>query len=93
MTPTCDMLIDQQLTIDGDPFGRCCGGVAVYQDGTYYYCERCADQIVRGYADGIPETWPPRRITWPRGGSVRYWAAGVEYTQRLLRQAIKVVTP
>ena len=92
LAPTCDMLIDQQLVIDGDPCGRGCGGVAVYQDGTYYYCEVCAYQIIQGFADGWPETWPPRRITWPRGGSVRYWAAAVERVQRLLQQARKETT-
>lgn len=64
--PQCDMLIDQNLTIDGDPVGRRCQNEATLQGYGLFFCQRCADLLAAG----------SERVTIPKVGGVPLWVSG-----------------
>jgi hypothetical protein len=62
--PSCDMLIDQNRYIDGDPVGHCCHNAATHVVGTtHFICDECIGLIKSG----------SDRITIPEAGSVAGW--------------------
>lgn len=64
--PQCDMLLDQNLTIDGDPVGSRCQNEATLQGYGLFFCQRCADLLAAG----------SERVTIPKVGGVPLWASG-----------------
>lgn len=65
LKPQCDMLIDQKLTIDGDPVGRRCQNEATLQGYGLFFCQRCADLLAAG----------SESVTIPKVGGVPLWAS------------------
>jgi hypothetical protein len=66
LKPQCNMLLDQNLTVDGDPVGWRCQNEATLQGYGLFFCQRCADLLAAG----------SERVTIPKVGGVHLWASG-----------------
>ena len=59
--PKCDMLLDQNRYVGGDPVGHCCFNDAALSDDEYFMCHECAESLRN--KEG--------RVTIPRTGTVK----------------------
>ena len=79
--PKCDMLIAQNVFMDGNPVGHSCYNDADFQTETHFLCKSCRERL----KDNL-HCDPLEKITIPQIGSVIGWE---ERTRETINRLMK----